>query len=73
MVDLMKPSSTNEMTVNGRHLWHHEFKTTIGDLHIVQHEVKGEMNIIDDYMGWDNIKADAAFHRMGTRMLRDKE
>lgn len=73
MTDLMKPSSTQEATFDGRHLWHYEFKTIIGDLHIVQHEVKDEMNILDDYIGWHKDKADAAFNRMGTRMLRGRE
>ena len=72
-MDLIAPAVMQQMVVNGRHLWHYLFQSTIGDLHIVQHEVMGEMNIVDDYIGWSNDWAEAAFHRMGTRMLRDKE
>lgn len=72
-MELTSPAQMEHVTVNGRNLWHYLFQTTIGDLHIVQHEVKVEMNIVDDYMGWSNAKAEQAFHRMATRMLQDKE
>ena len=72
-MDLIAPALMEHVVINSRNVWHYLFQSTIGDLHIVQHEVKGEMNIVDDYMGWSNAKAEAAFHRMATRMLRDKE
>lgn len=72
-MDLASPCVMQSLTVNGRHLWHYMFQTTLGELHIVQHETKIEMCLVDDYMGWSNSKAEALFDRMGTRMLRDKE
>ncbi len=72
-MDLVSPAIMEHMKINSRNLWHYMFQTTIGDIHIVQHEVKDEMNIVDDYMGYSNDRAQMAFHRMGTRMLRDKE
>lgn len=59
--------------VDGRHCWHYLLKSDLGELHIVQHERLNYMDLVDDYMGWSNDKADAAFDRMTTRMLRGKE
>lgn len=70
---MVEPSIMESFTLNGRHAWHYLIQSTLGDLHIVQHEVPVEMNIIDDYIGWSNARAEQAFHRITTRMLRGKE
>lgn len=59
--------------VNDRNCWLYQANMTIGELYLVQHEVAGELNIVDDYIGWNKQRAEGAFHRMATRMLRDKE
>jgi hypothetical protein len=73
MIDLYEPGILQSVTVNGRHAWLYEMQTTIGNLFLVQHEKPIEMNIVDDYMGWSNQRAEQAFHRIATRMLRDKD
>ena len=73
VTDLVTPVTVHEMAVEGRYIWHYLFHSTIGDLHVVQHQVKGEMNIVDDYIGWFEEKAKVAYNRMAIRMLRDKE
>lgn len=72
-MELTSPAQMEHVTVNGRNLWHYLFQTTIGDLHIVQHEAPVEMNIIDDYMGWSNAKAEQAFQKIASMMLKGKK
>ena len=73
MADLVEPWIMRQAKVDGRNAWHYLFQSTIGDLHIVQHEVQGEMNIVDDYMGWSNDKADKKFEQLVARMIRGKD
>lgn len=70
---MIEPSVMRQAKIDGRSIWHYLFQTTIGDLHIVQHETMNEMTLTDDYIGWSNTKADIAFDRMVTRMLRGRE
>ena len=72
-MELTSPTTMEHMCINSRSVWHYLFQTTIGDLHIVQHEVPVEMNIIDDYMGWSNAKAEQAFQKIAGLMLKGKK
>ena len=46
-------------------------KSDLGDLYIVQHEQPG-FELIDDYMGWSNAKAQQAYKRIATKMVNGK-
>ena len=72
MKDLIQPTPMEQFELNCRHAWHYMIETSIGDLHIVQHEVQREMNIVDDYMGWSNTKAEQAFKAIASKMLKGK-
>lgn len=72
-MDLYEPAILSHAVIDGCAVWHYLLQTTIGDLHIVQHEVNGEKNILDDYIGWHDDHAKTAYHRRLTRMIRGKE
>ena len=72
MNDLYSPGVLEHATIYSQNVWHYEFQSTIGDLHIVQHEVKGEMNIVDDYIGWSRVKAEKAFQAISNKILKGK-
>ena len=70
--EMAKAWVMREAKVDGHGCWHY-LLSNLGELHIVQHEVWQLGNLEDDYIGWSNDKADAAFERRITRMLRGKE
>lgn len=70
---MYEPIVKQVFSLNGRRAWLYLADMTIGTLYIVQHEVMDEMNIVDDYIGWHVEKAEAAFHKITTRMLRGRE
>ena len=55
----------------GRSVWRYLIQSTIGDLHIVQHETREE-EVVDDYIGWSNQKAEKAFERTTIKIIKGK-
>lgn len=72
MNELYNPGILEHAKIFGQNIWHYEIQTTIGDLHIVQHEAAGEMNIVDDYIGWSRVKAENAFQAISRKILKGK-
>lgn len=68
----IEPKTIEHAEINGQCIWHYLLQTTIGDLHIVQYEARGEKNIIDAYMGWDDTKANKVFKTTVARILKGK-
>jgi hypothetical protein len=72
-MEMVAPTVMEKAEINGQHVWHHLLVTTIGELHIVQHEKRLELNIVDDYMGWSNRKAEEAFRKILTKIVNWKD
>lgn len=72
-MEMVEPTVMEKAEINGQHVWHYLLATTIGDLHIVEHEKKREMNIVDDYMGWSNDRAEMTFKKVTGKILQEKE
>ncbi len=72
MNKLVEPEIRESFTLNCRNAWHYMFSTILGELHVVQHEAPVEKNIVDDYLGWSNGKAEKAFQKTMSRMIHSK-
>ena len=72
-MEMVEATVMEKAEVNGQHVWHYLLVTTIGELHIVQHEKRIELNIVDDYMGWSNRKAEETFRKILTKIVNGKE
>lgn len=72
-MDLYEPHFLARSKIDGREVMHYMFPTTLGELHLVQHEAPKELNILDDYIGWSNQIADKTYTRIATRMINGKE
>ena len=58
-------------TINGRLIAHYLCSTPIGDIHIVQYE-KLSMEIVDEYIGFSNQKAEKTFNRICKKIIDNK-
>ncbi len=72
-MDLYEPHILAHSKIDGRNIWHYGIYSTIGCLHIIQHEVPKELNILDDYFGWSEQVADKTYARIATKMINGKE
>lgn len=72
-MDLYEPHVLAQSKIDRREIWHYMFPTTIGELHVIQHEAPKERNILDDYIGWSNTKANQTYIRITTKMINGKE
>ena len=60
MKDHYEPLLLKQAVINKQHAFLWAFETTLGDYFLVQHELK-TLELIDDYIGRDDMKASRVF------------
>jgi len=58
-------------TINGRLIAHYLCSTPIGDIHIVQYENQS-LEVIDEYLGFSNQKAEKSFNKICKKIIDNK-
>lgn len=70
-MDLAYAQQMEHAMIGDRNVWHYMIATTIGEIHIVEHECS-TFEIMDDYMGRSTQKAEQAFARTTKKIINGK-
>lgn len=67
--NMAKAQQINHALIKDRNVWTYKISTDIGDFFLTEHENINDPFLIDDYLGRDESKAEAAYHRAVKKLL----